>query len=203
MEKLLAFLLGTEVKKSINKEWCKLAQIIALKAEIAPEEMIAIQAGNIDTEQNHITLRYCYSFGVKKFQMQKYPEKKVIPLDTPTVQRLIAICGRNPNGFILSGVESEKPVDFDSLEPRAAQKLLLAYGEIARRERNISFHSFRHFFNSTIRGTVSDDILRLQTGHLDPKMTDLYDHITEERGEQLRKAVQSKILPFIPKAVGE
>jgi integrase len=76
----------------------------------------------------------------------------------------------------------------------------LAYGEIARRERNVSFYSFRHFFNSTIRGTVSDDILRLQTGHSDAKMTNHYDHLTDDRGEQLRQAVQSKILPFLPKA---
>ncbi|MFP3089358.1 site-specific integrase [Treponema sp. TIM-1] len=69
--------------------------------------------------------------------------------------------------------------------------------------RNLSFHGFRHFFNSTIRGTVSDDILRLQTGHLDEKMTDHYDHMTDDRGEQLRKAVQAKILSFIPMATGE
>jgi integrase len=74
--------------------------------------------------------------------------------------------------------------------------------QIVRRERNILFHGFRHFFNSTIRGSVSDDILRLQTGHSDGKMTDQYDHITDDRGEQLRKAVQKKILPFIPKAAG-
>jgi hypothetical protein len=34
-------------------------------------------------------------------------------------------------------------------------------------------------------------------------MTDHYDHMTDDRGEQLRKAVQTKILPFLPKAVGE
>jgi integrase len=80
----------------------------------------------------------------------------------------------------------------------------MALGEVVRRERNISFHGFRHFFNSTIRGTVSDDILRLQTGHLDEKMTDAYDHMTDDRGNQLRKAMQTKILPFIPKkAAGE
>jgi integrase len=89
------------------------------------------------------------------------------------------------------------------LEPKAAKKLLLAYGEIARRERNISFHGFRHFFNSTIRGTVYDEILRQQTGHIDAKMTDHYDHITDDRGEQLRKAVQIKIIPFIQKVAGE
>jgi integrase len=162
--------------------------------------MIAIQPGNIDTDQNCITLRYEYSYGLKKIEMRKYPEKKVFPLDTPTLKRLLTICDRSPNGFIISGSESKKAVDFDSLDKKASHKLLMAYGEIARRERNVSFHSFRHFFNSTILGTVSDDILRLQTGHVDKNMTDLYDHMTDERGEQLRKAIQTKILPFIPKA---
>jgi integrase len=132
--------------------------------------------------------------------MRKYPEKRVFPLDASTLQRLLTICDRNPNGFILSGSEREKSVDFASLDSKSAKKLLMAYGEIARRERNVSFHGFRHFFNSTIRGTVSDDILRLQTGHADKKMTDRYDHMTDDRGEQLRKAVQAKIIPFIPKA---
>ena len=53
----------------------------------------------------------------------------------------------------------------------------------------------------SLRGTVSDDILRMQTGHSDEKMTDHYDHMTDERGEQLRKAVQGKILTFISKGV--
>ena len=203
LEKMLAYLFGTEVKKDIDKEWNQLAKIVLQKIEISPEEVIAIQPDNIDIDQNQITLRYRYYFGAKKIEMRKYPEKRVISLDSSILQRLITICDRNPNGFIISGKEWEKPVDFKLLEPRAAQKLLMAYGEIARRERNVSFHSFRHFFNSTIRGTVSDDILRLQTGHSDTKMTDHYDHITDDRGEQLRKAVQAKILPFIPKAAGE
>jgi integrase len=203
LEKMLALLLGTEVKNSIDKEWRKLAKVIAQKTEISAEEMIAIQPDNIDTDHNTITLRYGYSFGLKKIEMRKYPEKRVIQFDTPTLQRLTAICSKSPNGFILSGTERDKPVDIDLLDPKKAKKLLMAYGEIARRERNISFHGFRHFFNSTIRGTVSDDILRLQTGHADAKMTDHYDHITDDRGEQLRKAVQTKILPFIPKVVGE
>jgi len=203
LEKMLALLLGTEVKNTIDKEWRKLAKIIALKTEISAEEMIAIQPNNIDTDHNTITLRYGYSFGLKKIEMRKYPEKRVFQFDTPTLKRLIAICSRSHNGFILGGAERDNQVDLDSLEPKKAKKLLMAYGEIARRERNISFHGFRHFFNSTIRGTVSDDILRLQTGHADAKMTDHYDHITDDRGEQLRRAVQTKILPFIPKAVGE
>jgi len=202
LRRKLAFMFGTEIKNSIDEEWRKLAKLITQKIELAPEEMIAIQSENIDTDQITITLRYGYIFGKKKIEMQKYSEKKVIQLDTPTIKRLLSICERNTNGFIISETDRDKPIDFDALEPKQAQKMLMAYGEIVRRERNISFHGFRHFFNSSIRGTVSDDILRLQTGHMDKKMTDDYDHMTDDRGEQLRKAVQAKILPFIQKAAG-
>ncbi len=203
LEKMLALLLGTEVKNTIDVEWRNLTKNVTDKVKINSDEMIAIQNENIDSDQNCLVFRYIYSHGAKKIEMKKYSEKRIIPMDKPTIQKLIAVCNKNPNGFILSGSEKEKPVDFSLLDSRTAKKLLMAYGEIARRERNISFHSFRHFFNSTIRGTVSDDILRLQTGHSDEKMTDLYDHITDDRGDQLRKAVQAKILPFIPKVVGE
>ena len=93
---------------------------------------------------------------------------------------MLSICERSANGFILSETERKNPVDFNSMDDKKALKLLMAYGEITRRERNISFHGFRHFFNSSIRGTVSDDILRLQTGHMDKKMTDDYDHMTDD-----------------------
>lgn len=199
LRRKLAFMFGTEIRNSINNEWRTLAKAVAKKAEIAQEEMIAIQPENIDTDQNCITLRYGYIFGKKKIEMRKYSEKKVVQLDTPTIKRLLSICEKTSNAFILCESEGEKPVDFSSLDEKQTHKLLMAYGEIARRERNVSFHGFRHFFNSTIRGTVSDDILRLQTGHMDKKMTDDYDHMTDDRGEQLRKAVQAKILPFIPK----
>jgi integrase len=202
LEKMLAFLFGNEIKKSINSEWQELARIVAPKTGIEAEEMIAIQPDNLDSDQNCIILRYSYSLGSRRIEMRKYSEKRLIPIDASTFQRLLAFCGKYANGFIVNGAEGKKPVDFNSLEPKTAKKLILAYGEIARRERNVSFHGFRHFFNSTIRGTVSDDILRLQTGHADEKMTDLYDHMTDDRGEQLRKAVQAKILPFIPKVAG-
>jgi len=203
LRKKLAFLFGTEIKNIIDDEWRKMAKIIAGKIQLASEEMIAIQSENIDTDQNLITLRYGYLHGKKKIEMKKYTDKKIIQIDSPTVKRLLSICNRSSNGFILCETEREVPLDFSSLDDKQSHKLLMAYGEIARRERNISFHSFRHFFNSTIRGTVSDDILRLQTGHLTKEMTDQYDQMTDDRGEQLRKAVQAKILPFIPKASGE
>jgi integrase len=118
------------------------------------------------------------------------------------IKKLSVFCKRNAHVFIVRGADYETPLDFESLDQKNTEKMRYIMGEIVRIERNITFHDFRHFFNSTIRGTVSDDILRLQTGHLDEGMTDLYDHMTDDRGEQLRNAVKSKILPFIPISAG-
>jgi len=203
LRKKIAFMFGTEVKNSMDSEWKKLAITIAKEIEFAPEEMIAIQPDNIDTDNNQITLRWGYLYGPKKMNRKEYSEKKTIQLTTPIIKQLLSICDKSANGFIIYETERDKPVDFNTMNEIQANKLLMAYGEVARRERNVSFHGFRHFFNSSIRGTVSDDILRLQTGHLDKKMTDEYDHMTDDRGEQLRKAVQTKIIPFIKKASGE
>ena len=152
LERMPALLFGTEVRQTIDAEWRKLAQVIALKTGTEPDEMIAITPGNLDKDQKYRP-ELQLLLGAKKIEMEKFTEKR----------------------------------------------FTLACGEIARREQNVPFHSFRHFLNSTIRGTVSGDILRLQTGHSDAKMTDHYGHITDDRGEQLRQAVQSKILPFIEK----
>jgi integrase len=176
---------------------------LAAKIDLAPHEMTAVRSDTIDTTQDVLHLRYCYSCSGKKLDVVNYGEEKLIPLKTAQLKRLSVFCGKNPGVFIVREDDRENPPDFEKLSPDEAGKMMAVMGEIVRLERNLTFHGFRHFFNSTIRGTVSDDILRLQTGHLDEKMTDLYDHMTDERGEQLRKAVQTKILPFIPKAVGE
>jgi integrase len=50
-------------------------------------------------------------------------------------------------------------------------------GEMMRRERNITFHSFRHFFNTEAQALGADgDKLRLTVGHESKEMTDIYTH---------------------------
>jgi integrase len=200
LERALAALMGEVLQKALNDEWRDMATALASKTGLASHEIAAIRSNNLDTTQDALRIRYHYSCPRKKVEITNYSEEKLIPLKPAQLKWLSAICGKKPNVFIVRGDDRENPLDFDTLTPDMAKKMMLVIGEIIRQERNLTFHGFRHFFNSTIRGTVSDDILRLQTGHLDEKMTDLYDHMTDDRGEQLRKAVQAKILPFIPKA---
>jgi integrase len=203
LEKALAVLLGEEVRKAITAEWQETALVLASTQGIQPDEIIAIGKDAIDTTQNCIRIRYSYAFKNNKLVVCKEDKERIIPIEVLVLQQLTSLCMKEPHVFIFGGKESISQIYFENREPNEEKQLTLLLGEIVRRDRNISFHGFRHFFNSTIRGTVSDDILRLQTGHSDEKMTDLYDHMTDDRGDQLRKAVQAKILPFIPKVAGE
>jgi integrase len=204
LEKVLAELLGKITRTSISKEWQDLANELATKTALPSHEIIALKNDDVDTVQNTIRLRHCYSYQNRKLVVSKDVAENTVKMDAPLLKRIKTFTMKNPYIFIFGGPDSITLFDFEGKNDSETKKRILILGEIVRKERNILFHSFRHFFNSTIRGTVSDDILRLQTGHSDKKMTDLYDHMTEDRGEQLRKAVQTKILPFIPKeAAGE
>ena len=74
---------------------------------------------------------------------------------------------------------------------------LVAIGitEEKRRERNIDFHSLRHFFNSMLRGEIDDNNLRLIVGHQSERMSDNYTHEVRERLLQIGK-VSSNIISF-------
>jgi len=201
--KTLALVMGEKLKSTANEEWRDLAAILATKIEMERHEMIAIQTNNLNIRENYVSVRYRYSCSGKKLEKINYEEEKRVSLEPSLVKRLTIFCEKNPHVFIVRGIDHETPLNFDNLEQKDANKMCYIMGEIVRTERNLTFHGFRHFFNSTIRGSVTDDLLRLQTGHLDKKQTDNYDHMTEDRGEQLRNAVRAKILPFIPKAAGQ
>jgi integrase len=203
LEKALAALLGEEIRNTMTEEWQETAHNLALSDDVRPDEIIAVGKNNIDMIQNCIRIRHSYKFNNTRVALIKEEKERIIPVKASVFQWLTIFCMKEPYVFIFGGNEGQKLIDFGNRNAQEEKKLTLFLGEIARRERNVSFHGFRHFFNSTIRGTVSDDILRLQTGHADEKMTDHYDHMTDDRGEQLRRAVQAKILPFIPKVAGE
>jgi integrase len=69
--------------------------------------------------------------------------------------------------------------------------------EEQRLQRNIVFHSYRHGFNSYVRGKVPDEQLRRVTGHRSEAMTDRYDHVrARELADVL--AVQERLFDFEP-----
>ncbi len=69
----------------------------------------------------------------------------------------------------------------------------IGISEEERKARNINFHSWRHYFNSFMRGKVDDSLIQLVTGHKTKVMTDHYTHQQEEHLQEIRK-IQEKML---------
>jgi integrase len=117
-----------------------------------------------------------------------------------------------PDGFLLYGLHPDAPLDCRAIErgfDHALVKLILGekYANASReekaaalrtwRERNITFHSLRHFANAALRGSVPDETLRKLTGHSTEAMTNHYDHTTKSDLEALAEAQEKRILPLI------
>lgn len=70
------------------------------------------------------------------------------------------------------------------------------YSPLSRKERAITFHSWRYFLNSVSRGRVSDEKLRLMTGHHNKEMSEHYTHLLDEDYTEMRK-VQEDVFGVI------
>jgi integrase len=132
---------------------------------------------------------------------------RVVPMPRIVRDALLNLDASNPHGpghFLMYGLKPDAPLNVRALE-RMFYKALHRIGidEVARRGRDLSFHSLRHWSNATLRGSVSDAKLRLLTGHSTEAMTDRYDHATDADLAELAHAQEAKILPFLKAAGGE
>jgi integrase len=104
-----------EVTELARFEWAdersKIASILGAVSSMRISEVVELRIENVNADKNVIVVDRSYS----------YYEKRLIPIDAPTFQRILALCGKRSNGFILCGTEGKQPVDFNSLEPKAAK----------------------------------------------------------------------------------
>lgn len=140
---------------------------------------------------------------------------RVVPLPSVVRDALLALADANPHGqdgFLMFGLKPDMPLDVRAIERGFDNALVrLSLGEEylnakkdeklkaldAWKARNVTFHSLRHWSNSMLRGTVSDEKLHLLTGHSTEAMTARYDHATETDLAELAQAQEAKILPFL------
>lgn len=164
-------------------------------------------------------LRVQYSWSkVEGLKSTKTGKTRTIPLPE-VVQKAIEDAKQanphNRDGFIMYGGLPDAPLDcrfiercfdkclvmielgesFQSTPTEEKKKILTTW-----KDRNISFHSLRHFANAHLRGAVPDETLRKLTGHRTAEMTNHYDHTTETDLENLREAQEKRIIPLIRSA---
>jgi integrase len=87
------------------------------------------------------------------------------------------------------------PVDHKTILKKFYNALqVIGISDEVRKELNISFHSWRHFFVSKVRPHVSETLIRSVIGHSNKSVTDQYTHQLDlEDYEPIRKA-QEKLV---------
>jgi len=165
------------------------------------------------------TLKVNASWGKKEgYKTTKNGRSRIIPLPDMVKNVLIELDKTNPHGtdhYLIYGLLPNAPLDRAAIG-RAFKRALVQislgekYSAAAKKEkedamkiweeRNVTFHSLRHYANAELRGSVPDATLRKLTGHLTEEMTDHYDHTTAEDIAALAKAQESRIIPFIKSA---
>lgn len=119
--------------------------------------------------------------GLKAPKQDSYGD---LPLPPLLAEALTGLASGNPwgNGFVFYGSRREVPVGKRELE-QAFNAAVRAAGipEEDRRRRGLTFHSWRHWYDSYLRGKLPDHALQRLTRHKSERLLDHYSHVTEEQ----------------------
>ena len=99
-----------------------------------------------------------------------------------------------PNDFVFCSGDPAKPIDHKTIY-EVLYKAFAAIGitEGERRRRNITFHGWRHYLNTYMRGKVADAKLRRVTGHKTEVMTERYTNFRLEDFDDLAKCQEGML----------
>jgi hypothetical protein len=133
----------------------------------------------------------------------KTKDNRKIPITPLIRQELDEFIEMNGEGFIFSKDGGETPIQIEVIGrhyDRALAKIGIDTEE--RKSRNLTFHAWRHFFNTYLRmNNIADSKVQSVTGHRSMKMTDHYTHYDTRLFNEVR-TVQAELLA-IPEPVVE
>ena len=99
------------------------------------------------------------------------------------------------DALVFAGKDPYKAIDHKAVLKHYYRALhSVGVSENFRRERNLTLHSWRHFFNTFMRGRISDTQLRRLTDHRTETMTDHYDHQFIEELESIKLVQETMLL---------
>jgi len=115
----------------------------------------------------------------------KWGSVRTVPIPKKTYEALQYLIANNPygNNFVFFGSKPDLPIGKKTVEEHFNKSVeaILKIDHEERKNRKITFHGWRHFFNTMLRGNIPDHALRELTGHRNEEMTDRYSKITEEQ----------------------
>jgi integrase len=176
------------VAKGTVKNHIFLACALSVQTGMRAGEICGLHKDHIhlvDDNQGIINVCKAYAAYVG-FKTPKGKRDRMVPVPRWLCEALIVNAEMNPNrnGLVFwSKITDLGPISETYLRKYYYEALDKALGmnEEEREARNITFHSFRHYFVTWMRGSglLSDGQLREVVGHQDSSTTDEYTHQTE------------------------
>jgi integrase len=140
-------------------------------------------------------IKVCGQYSRYGFRKTKGKEIREIPITALLRDELQELINHNGMGYLFSEDGGNKPIARSMLYRefyQALERIQISGSE--RKGRNLSFHGWRHFFNTTLRmANVADSKLQRITGHKSMKMTEHYTHFNVREFTEVRE-VQDNLL---------
>ncbi|WP_168203298.1 tyrosine-type recombinase/integrase [Oceanispirochaeta crateris] len=177
-----------------NKK-CYYASLIAACTGMRIGEVRGLKYSDLGIGIVSISRQYHAKFGVTDTKNHKSRE---VPLPQSLIDELLNLDRRSDEDYILASTHNHGDPMHPTSISRAFTTALVKSGMKAEeiKAKNITFHSWRHYFNTVMRSNnISDSKLRSMTGHQSSVMTDHYTHYAAEDLKEIGD-VQSKILSF-------
>ncbi len=153
-------------------------------------EAQALQVENVFNEYIRICNSLDRKYGLKD---TKTHDIRNIPIPFAVSQHLVECKRINNTGFIFSNNGGKTPIYHKTITKGLNNALLkIGISKEERKSKNITFHSWRHFFNTTFRTQIPDSILQELTGHKTAEMTDHYTHFNIDDFKDV-KAIQESL----------
>jgi integrase len=157
-------------------------------------EIVAVRGDCLEKNTIRVDRQYKYKFGLTE---TKTHDVREVVIPKQLMSKLKELCEINRGGYIFSLTCGEKPVGSCKIRNSLNKALKqIGIGDEERNGRRISFHSWRHYFNTTMRSNnIMDGKLRAMVGHSSAEMTEHYTHFNASDFKDIQK-VQNKIINF-------
>ncbi len=189
-----------QAEQLFKRDWghttSKLANQLAMLTGLRLGEILALKVK--DLADDKIFVRHSFSVydGLKS---TKNGKERIVPASTVLIDSLKKQAITNPygqgdEGYIFwSTTNPDKPFD----KKIWGYELRKQLKEMGIDYKDISFHSWRHFFSTHIEPHLKQSDLQKVTGHLTNRMLKHYaDHQTETAVSNVSKAVEEILLPL-------
>lgn len=174
-------LFGEERNPEIwDSHFCYTANLLALTSGMRLGEIQGLQVADVyDTYVHVLQSLERGGFGLKD---TKTHEERMIPLPINTLSALRKLIEETGEGFVFSlngGIDPVAPTTITNPLYKALKAIGISEEE--RKARNLTFHMWRHYFNSRLRSAgVPDSKIQLLTGHRTMEMVQHYTHFNVE-----------------------